>query len=87
MIGSSIAANTRITTPQNKFQGRTDIATPGEAYNGSEFLTISMPLDGSSNAEHSPATRCYVAFSVSTVISLGANTRNGGPQKPVPRLV
>lgn len=25
--------------------------------------------------------------SVSTVISLGANTRNGGPQKPVPRLV
>jgi hypothetical protein len=27
------------------------------------------------------------ARSVSTVISLGAKTRNGGPQKPVPRLV
>ncbi len=27
------------------------------------------------------------ARSVSRVISLGANTRNGGPQKPVPRLV
>jgi hypothetical protein len=24
---------------------------------------------------------------VSSVISLGANTRNGGPQNPVPRLV
>ena len=37
--------------------------------------------------------RCYVEVgccgerSTSRVISLGAKTRNGGPQKPVPRLV
>lgn len=29
----------------------------------------------------------YVARRISTDISLGANTRNGGPQNPVPRLV
>ena len=29
----------------------------------------------------------YTARSVRSVISLGAKTRNGGPQKPVPRLV
>lgn len=29
----------------------------------------------------------HPARSVRRVISLGANTRNGGPQNPVPRLV
>lgn len=34
-----------------------------------------------------PVVQGYSARRVSRVISLGANTRNGGPQKPVPRLV
>lgn len=34
-----------------------------------------------------PSLTGQVARRVSTVISLGANTRSGGPQKPVPRVV
>ena len=34
-----------------------------------------------------PGVEVYVRRRVRRVISLGANTRKGGPQNPVPRLV
>ncbi|GGY46716.1 hypothetical protein GCM10010363_29340 [Streptomyces omiyaensis] len=42
---------------------------------------------GRQDPDHAPASGPRGARSTSRVISLGAKTRNGGPQKPVPRLV
>ncbi|CCK32816.1 hypothetical protein BN159_8438 [Streptomyces davaonensis JCM 4913] len=66
----------------------------GSQGTGSAGMAAGMqePLDTVSRRNRRPAQRYGVGGrcgerSMSRVISLGAKTRRGGPQKPVPRLV